>query len=48
MTSIHSSEAIRQRWDDVKGDLTHEWKKRSREAVKARKRRFGAEATEDS
>ncbi|GJJ06473.1 hypothetical protein Clacol_000665 [Clathrus columnatus] len=40
-------ETIRKQWDDAKGDLTREWKKRSREAVKARRRRFGAGAIEE-
>ncbi|KIJ27419.1 hypothetical protein M422DRAFT_271403 [Sphaerobolus stellatus SS14] len=42
------SDSIRKRWEETKGDLTKEWKKRSREAVKARKRRYGAAEGEDA
>ena len=37
-------EEIRQRWDEQKGELTQEWKRRHREAVKSRRRRGGADA----
>jgi hypothetical protein len=41
-------ETIRRRWDETKGALTREWKKRAREAVKLRKRRYGAQGGEDA
>lgn len=34
-------EETKQRWEDVKGDLTRDWKRRHREAVKSRRRRGG-------
>jgi hypothetical protein len=34
---------IRSRWDSTKLDLTREWKRRHREAVKSRRRRGGAD-----
>ncbi|KAH9851945.1 hypothetical protein C2E23DRAFT_732078 [Lenzites betulinus] len=37
-----SADAIRQRWEDSKGDLTAGWKRRHREAIKSRRRRGGA------
>lgn len=36
-----SNEEIVKRWEGVKGDLTRDWKRRHREAVKSRKRRGG-------
>ena len=30
---------IRERWESVRGELTREWKRRHREAVKSRRRR---------
>ena len=36
-----SSEEIVKRWEEAKGDLTRDWKKRHREAVKSRRRRGG-------
>ena len=36
-----SPEAIRKRWEDGKVELTREWKRRHREAVKAARRRGG-------
>jgi hypothetical protein len=36
-----SSEEIVSRWEEVKGDLTRDWKRRHREAVKSRRRRGG-------
>ncbi|KAI0792206.1 hypothetical protein C8Q75DRAFT_754886 [Abortiporus biennis] len=36
-----TSEEIKKRWEDTKGDLTRDWKKRHREAVKSRRRRGG-------
>jgi len=38
-----SSEEIAKRWEEVKGDLTRDWKRRHREAVKSRKRRGGVD-----
>ena len=38
-----SSEEIAKRWEGVKGDLTRDWKRRHREAVKSRRRRGGAD-----
>jgi hypothetical protein len=38
-----SPEEITKRWDETKGDLTRDWKKRHREAVKSRRRRGGAD-----
>ena len=37
-----SAENIRKRWEDSKVELTREWKRRHREAVKAARRRGGA------
>ena len=34
-------EAIRERWEQTKGELTAGWKRRHREAVKSRRRRGG-------
>jgi len=42
-----NSETIRDRWDKTKGALTQEWKKRSREAARSRRRRYGAAEGED-
>ena len=36
-----NGEEIVKRWEEVKGDLTRDWKKRHREAVKSRRRRGG-------
>ena len=36
-----SNEEIVKRWEEVKGDLTRDWKKRHREAVKSKRRRGG-------
>ncbi|KAF8504185.1 hypothetical protein BU17DRAFT_58287 [Hysterangium stoloniferum] len=41
------SETIRNRWDETKGALTQEWKKRSREAAKSRRRHYGVAGGED-
>ena len=38
-----SSEEIVKRWEEVKGNLTRDWKKRHREAVKSRRRRGGVD-----
>ena len=38
-----SSEDIVKRWEEAKGDLTRDWKRRHREAVKSRRRRGGAD-----
>ena len=38
-----SSEEIVKRWEEVKGDLTRDWKRRHREAVKSRRRRGGTD-----
>ncbi|KAF9649970.1 hypothetical protein BDM02DRAFT_3179499 [Thelephora ganbajun] len=38
-----SSEEIVKRWEAVKGDLTRDWKRRHREAVKSRRRRGGVD-----
>jgi len=35
------ADEARQRWEEVRGDLTRDWKKRHREAVKSRRRRGG-------
>ncbi|KAF8585283.1 hypothetical protein K439DRAFT_1660344 [Ramaria rubella] len=42
------SDAIRKRWDETKGALTRDWKKRARDAVKSRRRRYGAAEGEDA
>jgi hypothetical protein len=39
-----SSGEILKRWEDAKGDLTRDWKRRHREAVKSRRRRGGVDA----
>ncbi|KAJ2965198.1 hypothetical protein NUW54_g14199 [Trametes sanguinea] len=36
-----SPEAIKQRWEESKGELTAGWKRRHREAIKSRRRRGG-------
>lgn len=36
-----TDEEIKKRWEDTKGELTRDWKRRHREAVKSRKRRGG-------
>ncbi|OSX64018.1 hypothetical protein POSPLADRAFT_1136819 [Postia placenta MAD-698-R-SB12] len=36
-----TAEDIHKRWEDAKGELTSEWKRRHREAVKSRRRRGG-------
>ena len=36
-------EEVVKRWEEVKGDLTRDWKRRHREAVKSRRRRGGAD-----
>jgi len=36
-----SEEEIRKRWEESKGELTREWKRRAREAGKVRRRRGG-------
>jgi len=38
-----SSEEAVKRWEEVKGDLTRDWKRRHREAVKSRRRRGGVD-----
>ena len=38
-----SSEQIVKRWEEVKGDLTRDWKRRHREAVKSKRRRGGVD-----
>ena len=38
-----SSEEIVKRWEEAKGDLTRDWKRRHREAVKSRRRRGGVD-----
>jgi hypothetical protein len=38
-----TDEEIREKWEEVKGDLTRGWKRRWRDAVKVRKRRGGDE-----
>lgn len=38
-----SNEEIVKRWEEVKGDLTRDWKRRHREAVKSRRRRGGTD-----
>ena len=40
---VESSEEIVKRWEEVKGDLTRDWKRRHREAVKSRRRRGGVD-----
>ncbi|KAI0676098.1 hypothetical protein C8Q78DRAFT_1075035 [Trametes maxima] len=42
-----SQEAIRQRWEESKGELTAGWKRRHREAVKSRRRRGGGAGEAD-
>lgn len=37
-----TSDEIRQRWEAQKGELTRDWKRRHREAIKSRRRRGGA------
>lgn len=37
-------EDIRKDWEEIRGELTNDWKRRHREAVKSRKRRGGAGA----
>ncbi|KZT41648.1 hypothetical protein SISSUDRAFT_229281 [Sistotremastrum suecicum HHB10207 ss-3] len=44
----NTSDEIRERWEKQRGDLTREWKKRHREAVKLRRRRAGGRADDDS
>ena len=39
-----TDEEIKKRWEEAKGDLTKDWKRRHREALKSRKRRGGAGA----
>lgn len=39
-------EEIKQRWEDVRGDLTRQFKKRHREAVKKRRRGHGTTMAE--
>ena len=36
-----TDDEIRKRWEDTKGELTQDWKRRHREAVKSRRRRGG-------
>ena len=38
-----SDEEIVKRWEEVKSDLTRDWKRRHREAVKSRRRRGGTD-----
>ena len=38
-----SSEEVAKRWEEVKGDLTRDWKKKHREVVKGRRRGGGAD-----
>ena len=38
-----SNEEIVKRWEEAKGDLTRDWKRRHREAVKSRRRRGGVD-----
>jgi hypothetical protein len=40
-TRTESEAQIRLRWEVARGELTHEWKRRHREAVKSRRRRGG-------
>ncbi|KAI0332655.1 hypothetical protein GY45DRAFT_1273311 [Cubamyces sp. BRFM 1775] len=40
-------EAIRQRWEESKGELTAGWKRRHREAIKSRRRRGGGAGDAD-
>ncbi|KAI0358142.1 hypothetical protein OH77DRAFT_1587865 [Trametes cingulata] len=40
-------EAIRQRWEESKGELTAGWKRRHREAIKSRRRRGGGAGEAD-
>ena len=40
-----SEEQIRMRWEAARGELTREWKRRHREAVKSRRRRRGHDTT---
>ncbi|KAH9971017.1 hypothetical protein BGW80DRAFT_1325148 [Lactifluus volemus] len=40
-TRTESEEQIRMRWEGARGELTREWKRRHREAVKSRRRRHG-------
>ncbi|KAI8985757.1 hypothetical protein BD414DRAFT_537229 [Trametes punicea] len=42
-----SLEAIRQRWEESKGELTAGWKRRHREAIKSRRRRGGGPGEAD-
>ncbi|CDO70119.1 hypothetical protein BN946_scf184783.g3 [Trametes cinnabarina] len=42
-----SAEAIRQRWEQSKGELTAGWKRRHREAIKSRRRRGGGTGEAD-
>ncbi|KAI0343327.1 hypothetical protein BDW22DRAFT_1329179 [Trametopsis cervina] len=39
-----NSDEIKQRWEDQKVDLTKDWKRRHREAIKSRRRRGGGDA----
>ena len=40
-TRTEDEEEIRARWEAARGELTREWKRRHREAVKSRRRRGG-------
>ena len=40
-TRTEDEEEIRARWEVARGELTREWKRRHREAVKSRRRRGG-------
>ena len=40
-TRTEDEEEIRARWEVARGELTQEWKRRHREAVKSRRRRGG-------
>ncbi|KAI0640756.1 hypothetical protein C8Q79DRAFT_1078981 [Trametes meyenii] len=42
-----TQEAIRQRWEESKGELTAGWKRRHREAIKSRRRRGGGAGEAD-
>ena len=42
-----TAEAIRQRWEESKGELTAGWKRRHREAIKSRRRRGGGAGDAD-
>lgn len=41
-----TEEEMRQRWEEQKVELTRDWKRRHREAIKSRRRRGGADTME--